>query len=66
MNEYTFRLDNKTDDQVTDLMTHYGVKTQAEIFEKALAALMIHAYVDSTDGELIARKGCHETKIILR
>lgn len=66
MAEFTFRLDNETKDQVNELMRHYGVKTAAEVFEKALAALTIHAYIAETNGELIARKGAHETKIIVR
>lgn len=44
-------------------MSYYRVKTKADVIKKAVAVLKIAAYVQSTEGELLARKGHHETKL---
>lgn len=66
MTELTLKLDQKASESIIDLMSHYGVVTKAEIISKAIAVLKIASYIDKTQGELFARKGAHETKIIVR
>ena len=53
-------LDNSV---MEDLMQHYGAKTKEEIVNKALSMLRIIAYVDSSEGQVIARKGNQEAFI---
>lgn len=66
MIELTLELDQRASESLTDLMNHYRVGTKAEIISKAIAVLKIASHVDRTQGELFARKGSHETKIIVR
>jgi hypothetical protein len=66
MSELTLELDERASDSIRDLMSYYRVSTKAEIISKAIAILKIACHIDRTDGELFARKGNHETKIIVR
>lgn len=63
MTHLTLELDTRTSAIVNDLMYHYGLRNKAELFTKALSILKVAAFVDSSNGELIARKGSEETKI---
>lgn len=65
MTELTLELDSKTSQSIKELMGHYRIKNKAELISKALAILKVAAYVDSTQGELLARKGQHETRIVI-
>ena len=65
MTELNLELDQRASDSLKDLMSHYRVG-RAEIISKALAVLKIASHIDKTQGELFARKGNHETKIIIR
>ena len=60
------RFITKSNKSLKELMTHYRVRNKAEIISKALAVLKIASHIDKTNGELFARKGGHETKIIVR
>lgn len=66
MSELALELDNKAQESINDLMSHYRVGSRAEIVTKAIAVLQIAAHVEKTEGELFARKGNHETKIVVR
>lgn len=66
MTKLTLQLDNNALNRFNDLMKHYGLNTKAEVITKGLSLLKIAAYVDLTHGELIARRGSQETKIIVR
>jgi len=66
MTELTLEFDSKASESMRDLMQHYGVVSRAEIISKALAVLKIAAYVDKTDGEIFARKGNKETRLVFR
>lgn len=66
MTEITFEFNDTANIAIDDLMKYYGVKTKAEIISKAIAILKIAAYVDSTQGQLIARKGTQETQLTTR
>jgi len=66
MTELILNLDKRATDSIKDLMSHYRVGSKAEIISKALAVLKIASHIDKTQGELVARKGSHETKIIVR
>ncbi len=66
MSELALELDNTAQKSISDLMSHYGVGSRAEIVSKAIAMLKIAAHVERTEGELFARKGSHETKIVVR
>ena len=65
MTEFTLELDNTASQSINDLMNYYNVSNRAELISKAIAVLKIAAYVSSTEGELFARKGNHETKILV-
>jgi hypothetical protein len=64
--EVSLELDHKASESINELMNHFGVETKAEIFLKAIAVLTMVARIEKTDGELFARKGTDETKIITR
>lgn len=66
MSELTLEFDQRASDSLKDLMSYYRVSTKAEIISKAIAILKIACHIDRTEGELFARKGDHETKIIIR
>ena len=66
MSELALELDQVAQKSINDLMGHYRVGSRAEIISKALAVLKIAAHVENTAGELFARKGNHETKIVVR
>lgn len=66
MTELTIELDNNAMISFNDLMIHYRLKTKAEVITKGLLLLKIAAAIDETQGELIARKGSGETRIIVR
>lgn len=66
MTEITLEFDSKASRSMSDLMTHYHIKSKAELISKAIAFLQIAAYIDKTHGELVARKGTHETKIVVK
>lgn len=63
MTEITLELDKKANQSIKDLMIHYRVNSKAELISKAIAMLKVAAYIDQTEGELIARKGTQERKI---
>lgn len=65
MTEIALSLDRKAQESIRDLMDHYHVKTKAEIISKAIAILTIAAHIERTQGELVARKGMQETKIVV-
>jgi hypothetical protein len=65
MTELSLELDNRAQKSINDLMSHYRVG-RAEIISKALAVLKIAAHVENTHGELLARKGTSETRIVVR
>lgn len=66
MSVITLKLDDRASESIKNLMCHYGVNTEAEVIKKGLNLLEISAFIDNTEGELFARKGAHETKIIVR
>ncbi len=66
MNEVTLRYDNNTETIIQELRNYWGLKDEAEVFAKSLVQLRVATAVDSTQGELIARKGTQETIILLR
>ncbi len=63
--ELALELDEKAQESINDLMSYYGV-SRAKIVSKALAILKMAAYIEQTQGELLARKGNHETKLLIR
>jgi len=65
MTELILELDPAANKLVNYLMMHYGVNSKADIIKKGIALLSLAAHVDSTEGELLARKGDKETKIIV-
>lgn len=66
MNHLTFEItDEHTSHIFHYLMHHYGIKTPSKLVAKAISLLQIAATIDETEGELIARKGNHETRINL-
>jgi hypothetical protein len=66
MSNLTLNLDEKAEKSINKLREHYGASSKAEVIRKALALLQVAAEIDSTNGELVARKNNKETKIIVR
>lgn len=66
MTEIVLELDHRASKSISELMTHYQVSSKAELISRAIAVLKIAAHVDKTQGELFARKGNRETKIVIR
>lgn len=66
MSVLTLRFDNNTDHTIRNLMEYWGYKDEAELFTQTLNHFILMTEVASTNGELIARKGLDETKILLR
>ncbi len=65
MTEVTLELDGRASQTINDLMQHYKLDNKAQVFSKAIAILKLAAYVDMTHGELFARKGTSETRLII-
>jgi hypothetical protein len=63
MTELVLELDGRANATINSLMQHYGLKTKAELFSKALSVLKIAAYVEATNGELVARRGSEESRL---
>jgi aspartate ammonia-lyase len=63
MNE--LQLNDSIDDTIRNLMSHFGYKTKEQLIKKALNTLKMINYVAKNNGELIARKGLIETKLII-
>jgi hypothetical protein len=66
MTELTLELDQKASESIKDLMSFYKVSSRAELISKAIGVLKLASYVSKTNGELYARKGNEETKIIVK
>ena len=65
MTELILELDRQASQSINDLMKHYRSINAAELISKSLSLLKVAAHLDQTQGELFARKGSHETKIIV-
>lgn len=66
MSNITLHIDEKMDKEIEKLKKHYNATSRAEIFRKSLALLKVASQIEETDGELIARKGDKESRIIVR
>ncbi len=65
MQQITYSLDDKTYQSIAELCEYFNATDSAEVIKKSLALLQVAAYVKQTDGEIIIRKGNHETKLIV-
>lgn len=66
MTELILEFDQTATQNLNELMTHYKVESRADLVKKALAVLKTCSMIEKTEGELIARKGEDETRIIVR
>jgi len=66
MLELALELDHQAQKSIMELMNYYGVRNRAEVISKAIALLKTVAHIEKTQGELFARKGNDETKIVVR
>jgi hypothetical protein len=64
--QVTLRYDNNTENIIQELKEYWGLKDEADVFAKSLTQLRVATAIHSTEGELIARRGSQETKILLR
>lgn len=60
MTEITLEFNADAAQTINDLRKHYGMNT-AEIFKKGIGLLKLAAHIEDTQGQLIARKGNHDT-----
>lgn len=65
MHEVTYRFDEATSESIKELCSHYN-SNSAGIIKKSLALLKLAAFVEQTEGEMIIRKGNHETKLMMK
>lgn len=65
MQELTLEYDQRMSSEMKKLMIHYNVNTKAELIAKAIAVLKTAAHINQSNGELIARKGNLERKIVV-
>lgn len=65
MTEVRFELDNQTDENVRKLMSQFGCRSKIELFRKAIAWLEVVDYVNSNNGEIIARRGNCDTRLVI-
>lgn len=65
MTEITLEFNDIANKTINDLKKHYGANT-AEIFKKGIGLLKLAAYIENTEGQLIARKGNHDTILNIR
>jgi hypothetical protein len=66
MANLTLNLDKKAEKMIELLKVHYGATSKAEVIRKALALLQVVSEMEANQGELIARKGNRETRILVR
>ena len=66
MQDINLRIDKKSSESISALMKHYNVTTEAALISKAVAVLKTAAFIELENGELFARRGDKETKIIIR
>lgn len=66
MSNLTLNLDKTAEETLQRLKNHYRVGSKAEVIRKALTLLDIASEIEETKGELLARKGDKETRIIIR
>lgn len=66
MTDITLQFDHQAQESMKELMTFYKVNNKADLIAKGMSLLKIAAHIQKTDGELFARKGNSETKIIVR
>lgn len=66
MPEITLEFDKKAQKSLDNLMSHYRTNSRGAIISKALGILNFAACIDKAGGELFARKGDRETKIIVK
>ena len=66
MGQTTFNFDERTEGMIADLRQHFGVKTKAEVFRKALALLDLAREVREKGGEMaIVDSGGQTSKILM-
>jgi len=65
MTEVTLEFDTTASQSINELMQHYKINNKAALISKAIAVLKTVTYIAQTNGELLARKGNHETKIVV-
>lgn len=65
ISELSLELDIRAQKSMNELMKHYNVNNRADIISIALMVLKLISRIEKTEGELIARKGGKETKIIV-
>lgn len=66
MIELALELDNIAKKSIDDLMSYYNINNRAAVIQKAISLLKVAAHIEKTNGELFARKGEKETRIIVR
>lgn len=66
MTEIVLELDQRANKSIHELMKHFKINSKAELISKAIGFLKVVAHIDKTEGELFARKGHSETRILVR
>lgn len=66
MGNLTLNLDKTAEKTIERLKNHYQAGSKAEVIRKALTLLDITREIEETKGQLLARQGDKETRIIIR
>jgi len=66
MSTLTLRFDDKADETIQSLQSHYNIDSKADLIRKALALLKLAACIEYHNGELCARKKDNEGNEIIK
>ncbi len=62
----SFKIDEKTDKTLENLMKHYGSSSKAAVLRKAIALLNVAKRYEQLDGSLVIRRDGQEVKVLMR
>lgn len=66
MSDLNLNLSKTAVNSIAELKHYFGTESDAEIIRKALTLLKIAKKIDETHGQLIAKKGDKESRIVIR
>lgn len=62
----SFKIDEKTDKTLENLMRHYGTSSKAAVLRKAIALLNVAKRYEQLDGSLVIRRDGQDVKVLMR
>lgn len=62
----SFNIDEKLDETLEELKSHYGAASKAEVLRKAIALLNVASRNEEADGSVTIRHGDKDIKVIMK